>query len=140
MKNNDAYYRAIGVIDRIEEVREERGISKPQVGLRLGLTKEYYYSFYNIARAIQVDTLLKIAKVLDVNVEYLLEGRYKSNYKDNNYGLERIINCKCKLNGSLATIRCKLRKGVTKSITIKTLLEFEEVSKIPAIELIKNPA
>lgn len=134
---NEHYYRALNVVDRIEEVRESKGICKTEFGKQLNFTRAYYYSFYNPCRTLRVIRLQKVAKVLNVSVDYLLTGKKLKEYKDFQYNTDKIINCdRLKLSNRLKVIRRKLETGVIRNITVKTLFEFEHDLNIPAIKLI----
>lgn len=137
MITNEHYYTALNIMDRIEEIRINKNIQRTQFGDDLGFTKAYYYAFYNSCRIIKTSSLINFAKILNVSVEYLLTGKNLTQYKDFKLDFNKIINCKAqKLPNSLKVIKCKLKKGVTKDINIKTLFEFEYYIKIPAIKLI----
>ena len=137
MKANDNYYRALNIINRIDEVREEKGIGKTIFGKRMGYSRQYYYSSYDNCRCIKVKTLNKMARGLDISVEYLLTGRNKQPYKHIDVNFDLIINTKIKkLPNYLHAVRSYLKTGRCKDLNIKSLFEFEQYSKIPAIKLI----
>lgn len=134
---NEHYYRALNVVDRIEEVRESKGISKTEFGKQLNFSKSYYYAFYNACRTIRVTRLKNVAKVLNVSVGYLLSGKNMQEYEDFEYNVDNIINCdRLKIPNRLKVLRRKLETKVIKDMTLKTLFEFEYYLKKPAIKLI----
>jgi transcriptional regulator with XRE-family HTH domain len=139
MINNEHFYCAIDIIEKIEKLRQEKKIPKKEIGKRLGYTVQYYYALYDSYRVLTVKSLKGIAKALDVNVGYLLGSMPISKYEDFEVDYSSIIKNKAKFPKNLATIRSKIKNNTTKNITIKTLLEFEQILKIPAIELIKPP-
>lgn len=137
MITNDHYYRALNIMNRVEEVRTERKISRTTFGKQLGHTIAYYQAFYDSCRAIKVMSVIKFAKVLDVSVEYLLTGKKKEPYKEFNLNYDYIINSKVKgLPNSLKVIKSKLKLGHCSDMSTKTLYEFEKQLKVPAIKLI----
>ena len=139
MINNDYFYCAIDIIEKIEKLRQEKKIPKKEIGKRLGYTVQYYYSLYNSNKVMTVNTLIGVARALDVNVGYLLGNMPMGKYEDFKVDYSTIIKNKAKYSPTLATIRSKIKNKTTKNITVKTLLEFEQVLKIPAIELITPP-
>jgi transcriptional regulator with XRE-family HTH domain len=137
MRTNNNYYRALAIMDRIEEIREEKGIGKTIVGKTLGYSRQYYYSAYDNCRCLKVKTLDRIAKILDVSLEYLLTGKNKEPYKKIDINFDLIKNTKIKkLPNYLQSTRSYLRSGRCTDLNTKSLFEFEEYSKIPAIKLI----
>lgn len=137
MRTNNNYYRALAIMDRIEEIREEKQIGKTIFGKKLGYTRQYYYSSYDNCRCIKIRTLNTMAKALDISIEYLLTGKNKQPYKHTDINFDLIKNTKIKkLPNYLQSIRSYLRKGRCKDLNTKSLFEFEQYSKIPAIKLI----
>lgn len=137
MITNNNYYRALAIMDRVESIREEKNITKCYIGKILGYTKPWYHSAYNSFRTLKISTLIKFAEVLDVSVEYLLTGKNKKDYKPFNVNYDLLFQQKKRgIPIHLRPIKTQIKKGRTKSITIKTLFEFEEFYKIPAIKLI----
>ena len=137
MITNEHYYRALNIMDRVEEIRLEKNIKKTDIGKELGYTKAYYQACYDSCRTLKVSTLIKFAKAVNVSVEYFLTGRNKQEFKSFEFNLDVIKNTKIKyIPNSLKVIKCRLKKEKAKDITIKTLFEFEKFYKIPAIKLI----
>lgn len=137
MITNEHYYRAINIMDIIDELREKKGICKTQIGKQQGFTPPYYHSFYNGCRAIRINSLYNIAKVLNVSVEYLLTGKKQDTFKDFKLDFSNIINNdKTGVPTRLRVIKHYLKSGKAKDISVKTLFEFEHYLKIPAIKLI----
>jgi transcriptional regulator with XRE-family HTH domain len=137
MITNEHYYRAINIMDRVDELREKKGICKTQIGKQQGFTPPYYHSFYNGCRAIRINSLYNIAKVLNVSVEYLLTGKNQDMFKDFKLDFDMILNNdKTGVPTRLRVIKHYLKTGKAKDISVKTLFEFEHYLKIPAIKLI----
>jgi transcriptional regulator with XRE-family HTH domain len=137
MITNDHYYRALNIMDRIEEVRLEKKILKSEIGKKLGYSSAYYQVCYDNCRTLKVSTLIKFAKAVDISVEYFLTGKNKQEFKSFEFNLEVIKNTKIKyIPNSLKVIKCRMKKEKAKDITIKTLFEFEKLYRIPAIKLI----
>jgi transcriptional regulator with XRE-family HTH domain len=137
MKNTEGYYLALAAIDRLDEVRAEKGISKTNLSKKLGCNYTYYNVSYHLCRIYKIDTLVKLAKTIDVSVEYILSGKNKQPYVDFNIDFSQIINTKiANLPDSLGTIRTRLKRKPNTSINLKTLYDFEQALKIPASKLI----
>lgn len=137
MITNEHYYRALNIMDRIEEVRELKGISKTVIGKSLNHTEPYYHAAFNFSRIIRIDTLMKYARVLDVSVAYLLSNGKMDTFKEFEINYDNIINRHTKkLPLRLRALRSQLKKYKDKHLTVKSLFEFEHYYKIPAIQLI----
>lgn len=131
------YYQALNVVDKIEEIREEKNISKVELGKKLGVTDPYYHSIYNCCRVLRIDTLYRIAEVLDVSVGYFLNNEKRQPFKSFKINYSKIINDKTlRLPNRLKVTKSKLRYNPNKNITLKLLFEYEYYLKIPAIKLI----
>lgn len=139
MINNEHYYRALNVMDRIDEIREEKGIIKTEFGKQLGHTMPYYHVTYNGFRIIKFSTLVNFAKVLDISVEYLLTGRNKDIFKPVKLDLELISSKRGKrFPNYLRVIKHYIKQGRTKDINLKTLFEFEHYLNIPVTNLLRG--
>ena len=137
MITNEHYYRALNVMDKIEEIRVKKGIAGYKIGKFLGHTPSYYYTAYDNCRTIKVSTLIKLAKSLDISVEYLLSGKNKEEFKPFEFNLDIIKNTKVKyLPNRLRVIKCRIVKNKANNISLKTLFEFEHYLKISAIKII----
>ena len=137
MITNEHYYRALNIMDRIEEIRVEKNIKKSDIGKELGYTKAYYQAFYDACRTIRLSSLINFAKGLDISVDYLLTGKNKQPYKDFKLNYNLITDSKIKyLPNSLQVIKGRLKRKETDNISIKSLFEFEHYLNIPAIKLI----
>ena len=137
MITNDHYYRALNIMDRIEEIRVEKNIKKSDIGKELGYTKAYYQAFYDACRTIRLSSLINFAKGLNVSVNYLLTGKNKQPYKDFRINYNLITDSKIKyLPNSLQVIKGRLKRKETDNISLKSLFEFEHYLNIPAIKLI----
>lgn len=137
MISNEHYYTALNIIDKIEELREELGVPKVEIGNKLGFSKPYYHALYNSGRTLKVNNLIKLAKILNVSVGYLLGNNPKKEYKEFDLDYSLIVNTKVfKLPNRLSAIRSKIKNDGIKYLNVKTLFEFEHYTKIPAIKLI----
>ena len=137
MITNDHYYRALNIMDRIEEIRVEKNIKKSDIGKELCFTKAYYQAFYDACRTIRLSSLINFAKGLNVSVNYLLTGKNKQPYKDFRINYNLITDSKIKyLPNSLQVIKGRLKRKETDNISLKSLFEFEHYLNIPAIKLI----
>lgn len=137
MITNEHYYTALNIMDKIEEIREESGVSKVEFGRKLGFTKPYYHALYNSGRTMKISSLIKLSQILNISVGYLLGNNAKKEYQHFDLDYSLLINTKVfKLPNRLSAIRSKLKNNNTKFLTVKTLFEFEYYTKIPAIKLI----
>lgn len=55
---------------KIKELRGKYKMSAKQLGVELGLSQQHISRFENGKASLSVDTLYKISKVFNVNVEY----------------------------------------------------------------------
>lgn len=66
---------------RIREVMLEKGISVNEMSEKLGITRQSFYSIVNGNPT--MDTLIRIAKILDVNIKQLFKEDDNGNISDN---------------------------------------------------------
>ena len=62
------------VANRIEQVRELRGLSRQEVAKAAGLTYAGMHAIETRAQGTQIDTLFRVAKALGVTPGLLLDG------------------------------------------------------------------
>jgi transcriptional regulator with XRE-family HTH domain len=62
------------VANRIEQVRELRGLSRQEVATAAGLTYAGMHAIETRAQGTQIDTLFRVAKALGVTPGLLLDG------------------------------------------------------------------
>lgn len=137
MITNEHYYRALAIMDRIEEIREQKGIPKVAFAKKLGYTLSLYHVTYDNCRIVKISMLIKFAKVLDVSVEYLLTGKNLEPFKDFELNFDGITQAKTRgTSNSLRVIKHRLKSKKSNDIVLKTLFEFEYYLKTPAIKLI----
>lgn len=74
----DEHEFLVNVGRRIQTIREVRGLTRRDLGLAIGMTEKSanpgVWSIETSARATQIDTLFKVAKVLEVTPGFLLDG------------------------------------------------------------------
>lgn len=68
----------MNVIDNIKEIRKEKGISHDAMALNLGITQAAYSKIEKNETKLSVERLFKIAEILEVSVEKLLNLDSKS--------------------------------------------------------------
>ena len=77
---------------RIREVMLEKGISVNEMSEKLGITRQSFYSIVNGNPT--MDTLIRIAKILGVNIKQLFKeddnGNISDNEKEENDGRDEI--------------------------------------------------
>lgn len=66
---------------RIREVMLEKGISVNEMSEKLGITRQSFYSIVNGNPT--MDTLIRIAKILGVNIKQLFKENDNGNISDN---------------------------------------------------------
>lgn len=66
---------------RIREIMLEKGISVNEMSERLGITRQSFYSIVNGNPT--MDTLIRIAKILGVNIKQLFKEDDNGNISDN---------------------------------------------------------
>lgn len=66
---------------RIREVMLEKGISVNEMSEKLGITRQSFYSIVNGNPT--MDTLIRIAKILGVNIKQLFKEDDNGNISDN---------------------------------------------------------
>lgn len=77
---------------RIREVMLEKGISVNEMSEKLGITRQSFYSIVNGNPT--MDTLIRIAKILGVNIKQLFKeddnGNISNNEKEENNGRNEV--------------------------------------------------
>lgn len=72
----ESFLRAVG--ERIQRIREEKGMTRRELGLAVGLAESSanagIYNIETAGRATQIDTLYAIAGALGVTPGFLLDG------------------------------------------------------------------
>ena len=66
---------------RIREVMLEKGISVNEMSEKLGITRQSFYSIVNGNPT--MDTLIRIAKILGMNIKQLFKEDDNGNFSDN---------------------------------------------------------
>lgn len=70
------------VIDRIKQIRIEKGISHEAMAYNLGISQTAYTKIEKNETKLTVDRLFKIAEILEVKVEDLLNTETKKYIQD----------------------------------------------------------
>ena len=60
--------------ENLKNVREKKGISQKEMAERIGVAKSTYSMYESGSREPNIQTIRKIADVLDVSIEYLMNG------------------------------------------------------------------
>ena len=60
--------------ENLKNVREKKGISQKEMAERIGVAKSTYSMYESGSREPNLQTIRKIANVLDVSIEYLMNG------------------------------------------------------------------
>lgn len=76
MDNAETFLKAVG--ERIQRIREEKGLSRRELGMAIGLSESSasagVYGIETTGRALQIDTLYNVASALGVTPGFLLDG------------------------------------------------------------------
>lgn len=68
---------------RLENLREKYGYSKKEVSSKLGFTQNVYGSYEREKRRPSLETIIKLADIYKVSLDYLLRGKtYHANNRD----------------------------------------------------------
>ena len=142
MNNTDeSYYKALNVVDRIEEIKKRKKIRNSHFSVLMGRSYAYWTVVYTSARCIRLRTLDMIARFLDINLEYLLYGKNPGKY---NQGCdikkipEYTKGKKIYLTESQRSIISKIRNGKQKDISLNLFFQIEEKIKENLYNIIKN--
>ena len=87
----ESYYKGINVLERIKEELLKSGISGIKFSRKLGYSDNWWHTKYYIVSVPKVNTLLKIAKVLNISYEYLLTGNNRTTYKPVEVNMKQLI-------------------------------------------------
>lgn len=72
----------MNIIENIKEIRKEKGISHEAMAFNLGITQAAYTKIEKSDTKLSVDRLFKIAEILEVSVEKLLNLNAKSFHQE----------------------------------------------------------
>lgn len=75
---------------RLENLREKYGYTKKEVSLKLGFSANVYGSYEREERRPSLETLVKIANLYDVSLDYLICGREYNPEKYNNDNIKKV--------------------------------------------------
>lgn len=137
--SDQSYYIALGVVDRISELAKEKFSTFGHFSVIMGWKASQWQSVVDKAYGIRFNTLVRIAKVLNLSVEYLLTGKNKQPYTDDNISIDNLG--KIKIHGSPKTIystQVYIRKGKQKNIGLKVLFDIEAASGVSVMNLLRG--
>jgi transcriptional regulator with XRE-family HTH domain len=84
------------IINRIKEIRKEKGISHEAMAFDLGISQVAYSKIEKNETKLNVDRLYKIAEILDTKVSNLLglevNKIYQQEFKDNSHNYQEVQN------------------------------------------------
>ena len=134
----EAYYYCLPIIDRISEEAMKKFRTYSKFSKMCGYSNTWWYQVVESGYSITYKTLIKVAKVLDLSVEYLLTGNDRAEYADDT-SLEHICGIKSKVsNRSINAIKSKLRKGQQDNICLTSLFSLAEASDTTVINILKG--
>lgn len=136
--NENSYYRALAVSDRLYDAYLLRGKSLASLGLKGGWKASQLYRYFSGLDFPKLDTLTALAKTLNVSVCWLLDGGQKRPYQNTNISFDKIVNDKPK-NKSIPpqqrVIISRIRHGKQANVSLTTAFDFEELFGISADKL-----
>lgn len=137
-----AYYKALAILDRINDEIYKKYRTAYEFSRQMGWKAPCTWGVnYNLSRIPKPPMIQKIAKVLDVSVEYLFDGKERKPYTECTLSLNRIIK-EWRSRKKSTKISCRFSpmianyKNGLHSISLPTAFEFEEIFKIPAYQLL----
>lgn len=65
------------MLKRIKELREEKGRTQTNVATLLGIDQSYYSKLEKGKHDISIETLIKIAELYNVSIDYIVERTNK---------------------------------------------------------------
>lgn len=140
----ESYYKALNVLERIQEELLKSGVSGVNLSRKLGVHDTWWNNKYNIVCFPKVNTLLKIAQALNISFEYLLTGNNRTTYKPVEVNTKQLITFyekgkhhfgKAIPNTMVVSVH-NLKRGKRESMTCKLLFDFEKLLKVSAYSLI----
>ena len=142
----NSYYKALNVLERIQKELLNLGISGIKFSRKLGYSDNWWNTKYYIVSVPKVNTLLKIAKVLNISYEYLLTGNNRTTYKPVEVNMKQLISLYEKekyhlgkeIPNRMTVTIYNLKRGKQESITCNLLFDFETLLKVSAYNLIVN--
>ena len=137
--SDQSYYITLAVIDRISELAIGKFGSFSAFSKKMGWKSPRWGVLYNNGRCINFNTLVRIAKVLDLSIEYLLTGKNKSSYIEENLSVRNLALMKIHgASNSIYSVLSKIRNNKQKDIGLITLFDIEEVSKKDIRQLLRG--
>ena len=135
MKDYDAYYDSLSVYDRVVEEAIKKYSNLSKFANELGLCRSTFYNKISL----RTDNLLKCAKVLNISVNYLLNGKKKDVYKpiEARYNMIRTQKLPKNTENCLRVVKCQLNKGIKKHLTVRSVLRFAKAFKCEPVDIIK---
>lgn len=131
--NNDEYYLYLNTIDRIEDEKKSQHIKDCEMNRRLGLCLAYWGSMVKVYRDFNIDLVKRIAKALNVDCRYLLEGTPKKEYKDVELNMCNLSSYMYKkrlhVDSSTKVILSRVRHGKQKTLRLSTYHRLNEITK-----------
>lgn len=138
--NTEEYYQYIATINRIEDERTHQGIKDCEMNRRMGMCLAYWGNMIKEYRNFNIASMNRIAKALNVDCRYLLEGTPKKEYKEVNFNLSNVAEYtyKKRLNTDYSTkvILSKIRNGKQKKLYISTYHRLNEITKGKLFEIL----
>lgn len=137
--SDQSYYVVLNVMDRVAEHALKKFGSYSRFSKALGYSAPYFYKTLRDGSGFYFNTFLNAAKVLDLDPGYLLTGKNEKCFTDDHLSIEHILRLKVPYKPSTyLSIKSKIKHGKTKTVTLKTLFDFEEVSGISVIKILKG--
>lgn len=131
MSNTDIeYYRALYILERLEEERKKKKIPAAQLSKRMGKCPAYWSVKYDQAHIPRIRTVYEAAKTLGVSLEYIIYGYEYGPFENIKIDIKKIPEYtsgkRLYLNSSQKSIVSKIRKGGQTDIGMDMFLGIEE--------------
>jgi len=135
--NDESYYRALGVVDRIRDEAIKKFGNLSKFSKSCGKKPQWFYSVYVSGNGISLNTLFICAEALNLSVEYLLTGRRKKLFSALKIDIKDIFNDIHNMPIGFRMIKSKIKTGKTKDIRLQTLFSLERLSNKDVTFLLK---
>lgn len=134
------YYHSLCTIDRIEDEKIRQGISDTEICRRMGRSFSYWAGTVKKYRITNIKIINEIAKALNIDCRYILEGGERKEYTPIQFKLENISHeMKWKrlyTDNATRVILSRIRNKKQNSISILTYHRLNDMNKGKLFEII----
>lgn len=111
---------------RLENLREKFGYSKKEISMKLGFTPNVYGTYEREERRPSLETLVRIADLFDVSIDYLVRGK---------------VHCKTRTNEDITDIEKDMKELIhyfkSKGIYKPYILQIDKWIQLSREDLIE---